>query len=506
MEIKVGFEISYAAVQPTPMVIMLSIHPSRFSDIVGIEQITAGPDVPIGFYRDSFGNVCGRLVAPAGGVTLRGDALVRDSGLPDAVVPTAQQLPIDQLPDDVLQYLMPSRYCETDKLTDVAWSLFGNTPQGWARVQAIVDFVHNHVTFGYQHAHHMKSAHDVYEQGTGVCRDFAHLALTFCRCMNIPARYCTGYLGDIGVPRDPAPMDFSGWFQVYLSGQWHTFDARHNAPRIGRILMGTGRDAADPRVIVPGVEGVPLAGEIDLKPAGEIHRRRIPGNADVAHVAGAIARRDVHATAERQRQMCKIAADAGALLVDVMRGFHVVGVLVAEGDVIVHEADDRLHAQPAGRRVAEQRPGDIGELVGLAIAARHQILQHFIRQLIDRKLLRGRHHHVRQAGIPHQRAAAQGDAAGGRHQASADIAEDIAIESDRHVGLGDNTLGADDVGEARRMDREHDHHRRRLHRRIGDLEADLDLHAQTFSACRSSPTDTTLIPTSMPTKASAEPR
>ena len=231
MEIKVGFEISYAAVQPTPMVIMLSIHPSRFSDIVGTERIVAEPDVPIGFYRDSFGNVCGRLVAPAGGVTLRGDALVRDSGLPDVVMPTAQQLPIDQLPDEVLQYLMPSRYCETDKLTDVAWSLFGNTPPGWARVQAIVDFVHNHVTFGYQHAHHMKSAHDVYEQRAGVCRDFAHLALTFCRCMNIPARYCTGYLGDIGVPRDPAPMDFSGWFQVYLSGQWYTFDARHNVPQ-----------------------------------------------------------------------------------------------------------------------------------------------------------------------------------------------------------------------------------------------------------------------------------
>src|SRR6266571_1575807 len=155
MEIKVGFEIAYAAVQPTPMVIMLSIHPSRYSDIVGTESIVAEPHiagshVPIGFYRDSFGNVCGRLVAPAGGVTLRGHALVRDSGLPDVVMPTAQQLPIDQLPDDVLQYLMPSRYCETDKLTDIAWSLFSNTPQGWARVQAIVDFVHNHVSFGYE--------------------------------------------------------------------------------------------------------------------------------------------------------------------------------------------------------------------------------------------------------------------------------------------------------------------------------------------------------------------
>ena len=245
MEIKVGFEITYAAVQPTPMVIMLSIHPSRHSDIVGGETIIAEPSVPIGFYRDSFGNICGRLVAPRGGVTLRGNALVRDSGLPDVVNPAALQLPIDQLPDELLLYLMPSRYCETDRLTDIAWSLFGNTKPGWERVQAIVAFVHNHVVFGYQHAHAMKTAFDAYEQRAGVCRDFAHLALTFCRCMGIPARYCTGYLGDIGVPPEPEPMDFSGWHEVWLSGRWYTFDARHNVPRIGRILMGTGRDAAD---------------------------------------------------------------------------------------------------------------------------------------------------------------------------------------------------------------------------------------------------------------------
>jgi transglutaminase-like putative cysteine protease len=245
MDIKVGFEISHEAVAPTPMVIMLSIHPSRHGDIIGAESIMAEPDVPIGFYRDSFGNICGRLVAPAGGITLRGHAMVRDSGLPDAVDLDAQQIPIELLPDDVLLYLMASRYCETDKLTDIAWSLFGNTQPGWTRVKAITEFVHNHVTFGYQHAHHMKSAHDVYQQRAGVCRDFAHLALTFCRCMGIPARYCTGYMGDIGIPPDPSPMDFSGWFQVYLSGRWYTFDARHNFPRIGRILMATGRDAAD---------------------------------------------------------------------------------------------------------------------------------------------------------------------------------------------------------------------------------------------------------------------
>src|SRR5580698_10539949 len=146
MEIKVGFEISYYAVQPTPMVTMLNIHPSRFADIVGTETVVAEPNVPIGFYRDSFGNVCGRLVAPAGGVTFRGSALVRDSGLPDVVVPTAVQVPIDQLPDELLLYLMPSRYCETDKLTDIAWSLFGNTRPGWGRVAAITEFVHRRVT------------------------------------------------------------------------------------------------------------------------------------------------------------------------------------------------------------------------------------------------------------------------------------------------------------------------------------------------------------------------
>ncbi|WP_315724750.1 MULTISPECIES: transglutaminase family protein [unclassified Bradyrhizobium] len=245
MEIKVGFEIAYTAPAATPMVIMLSIHPSRLPDIVGTETIATEPSVPIKFYNDSFGNLCGRLVAPAGGVTFHGSAIVRDSGLPDIVDPSAQQMPIDQLPDELLLYLMPSRYCETDKLTDIAWSLFGNAPAGWARVQAICDFVHKHVSFGYEHAHHMKSAHDVYQQRTGVCRDFAHLALTLCRCMGIPARYCTGYMGDIGIPPEPYPMDFSGWFQVYLSGQWYTFDARHNVPRMGRILMATGRDAAD---------------------------------------------------------------------------------------------------------------------------------------------------------------------------------------------------------------------------------------------------------------------
>ena len=203
MQIKVGFEITYTAPLPTPMVIMLSIHPSRRHDIIGAETITTDPDVPIRYYYDFFGNICGRLVAPPGGVTLRGDALVRDSGLPDTVAPDARQMPIEQLPDDVLVYLMASRYCETDKLVDLAWSLFGNIQPGWERVMAICNYVHDRITFGYEHAHHMKSAFDAHEQRAGVCRDFAHLALTLCRCMGIPARYCTGYMGDIGIPPEP---------------------------------------------------------------------------------------------------------------------------------------------------------------------------------------------------------------------------------------------------------------------------------------------------------------
>ncbi len=243
--IRTGFDIIYNTPAVTPMVVMLSIHPSRVADIVGAETIVTEPNVPIRFYHDSFGNFCGRLIAPAGSIRLKGNALVRDSGLPDAIVPEAWQSAIEDLPDECLLYLMPSRYCETEKLADIAWSLFKDSPPGWSRVKAICNFVHQHVTFGYAHASATKTAFNVYEERKGVCRDFAHLAVALCRCMNIPARYVTGYLGDIGVPPDPAPMDFSGWFEAYLSGRWHTFDARHNKPRIGRILMGMGRDAAD---------------------------------------------------------------------------------------------------------------------------------------------------------------------------------------------------------------------------------------------------------------------
>ena len=196
-------------------------------------------------YFDLFGNVCSRLVAPAGRLRLFSDFVVRDSGEPDQQSLDAVQHAVDELPDEVVLYLLPSRYCETEYLSNLAWSLFGGVEPGWGRVQAIVDYAHQRITFGYAHARPTKTAFEAHEEQRGVCRDFAHLAITLCRCMNIPARDCTGYLGDIGVPLSDAPMDWSAWFQVYLGGRWHTFDARHNKPRIGRVLMAIGRDAAD---------------------------------------------------------------------------------------------------------------------------------------------------------------------------------------------------------------------------------------------------------------------
>ena len=245
MKIRVGFEITYEFVARTPMVLMLNVHPSRAADLVKPDQIGTTPALPLTRYLDAFGNVCTRLVAPAGQLEILTEALVADSGLPDVVVPAARQHEISELPHDVLVFLLASRYCETERLMTAAWARFGNTPLGWARVQAICDFVQSYVRFGYQHARATRTAADVLVERRGVCRDFAHLAITLCRCMNIPARYCTGYLGDIGVPPEPDPMDFSAWFEVYLGGRWYTFDARHNTPRIGRIVMARGRDAAD---------------------------------------------------------------------------------------------------------------------------------------------------------------------------------------------------------------------------------------------------------------------
>jgi transglutaminase-like putative cysteine protease len=227
------------------MVLMLSVHPSRMGDLVAPHSIAFDPPIAAREYRDDFHNLCTRVVAQPGRLTVATDFVIRDAGTPDKVAVEAEQVPVQDLPDEVLIYLLGSRYCDTDHLSNVAWSMFGHGPTGWARVQAICDYVHERLTFGYQHASATRTAWDGFREQRGVCRDFAHLAITLCRCLNIPARYCTGYLGDIGIPPAPEPMDFSAWFEAYLGGRWHTFDARHNTPRIGRILMAHGRDATD---------------------------------------------------------------------------------------------------------------------------------------------------------------------------------------------------------------------------------------------------------------------
>ena len=245
MKIRFGYEIVHDFPNPTPMIILLGAHFTRASDIIKPDFMVTTPVVPITPYRDGFGNWCSRIVSPAGRMTLFADGVIRDSGLPDVLTPGAPQHAVEDLPAETLVYLLGSRYCETDRLSELAWSLFERTPPGWPRVQAICDYVHNHIAFGYEHARATKTAWEAWNEGRGVCRDYAHLAIAFCRCMNIPARYCTGYLGDIGMPPPYGPMDFGGWFEAFLGGRWHTFDARNNMPRIGRILIAQGRDAAD---------------------------------------------------------------------------------------------------------------------------------------------------------------------------------------------------------------------------------------------------------------------
>ena len=249
MQIRAGYEISYDCAQPTPMILTLSVHPSRIDDLITLDRMRLAPFMVPNTYHDSFGNFCHVIRAPAGRVTMSADFLIKDSGEPDASVIEAEQHALEDLPVNTLVFLLGSRYCETDRLSNEAWSLFGGVPKGWPLVQTICNYVHDRIKFGYEHASPTKTAWRAHQEGRGVCRDFAHLAITLCRCMNIPARYCTGYLGDIGVPPNPAPMDFSAWFEVYLGDRWYTFDARHNTPRIGRILMGRGRDATDVAIV-----------------------------------------------------------------------------------------------------------------------------------------------------------------------------------------------------------------------------------------------------------------
>jgi transglutaminase-like putative cysteine protease len=245
MLIRLGYELQFQCAQATPMILNLHVHYSRTSDLVRPDTITTQPSVPLSMYRDLFGNWCTRTVAPPGNFIITADSLIRDGGQPEATCPNAFEHPVESLPDETLIFLLPSRYCETEHLAAPAWSMFGSMMPGWSRVQAVCDFVHQHIAFDYQSARPTKTAWEVFNERRGVCRDYAHLAIALCRSLNIPARYCTGYLGDIGVPPMPSPMDFAGWMEVYLGGGWHTFDPRNNQRRIGRVLMARGQDAAD---------------------------------------------------------------------------------------------------------------------------------------------------------------------------------------------------------------------------------------------------------------------
>jgi transglutaminase-like putative cysteine protease len=246
MLIHVGCQIGFELPQPAHAVLMVQLHPSRLPTVHRPERLELEPLLTREDYVDGFGNDCTRVSAPAGELTIRTDAVVEDSGLPDLQVPNARQHDVGELPHHALVFLLPSRYCEVDsELKDLSWKLFGHVTPGWPRVQAICDYVFSHVRFDYMLARNTRTAWDVYKEQVGVCRDFMHLAITFCRCLNIPARYCTGYLGDIGVPPAASPMDFSAWFEAYVGGQWYSFDARNNTPRIGRVLVARGRDAAD---------------------------------------------------------------------------------------------------------------------------------------------------------------------------------------------------------------------------------------------------------------------
>jgi len=245
MKIRLGYELIYRCLQPTPMILTLNVHYTRAADLDRPDYLLTDPPLRPALYRDGFGNWCTRLVLPAGRTRITADTVINDHGLSEPVVPDAQQHAVELLPEEALVYLLGSRYCDTDHLSAVAWKLFGAPMSGWARVQAVCDFVHRHIKFGYEFARPTRTASETFHERQGVCRDYAHLAVALCRCLNIPARYCTGYLPDIGVPVTDAPMDFAGWFEAYVGGQWYTFDARNNEPRIGRVLIARGRDAAD---------------------------------------------------------------------------------------------------------------------------------------------------------------------------------------------------------------------------------------------------------------------
>jgi transglutaminase-like putative cysteine protease len=245
MKIRLGYDLGFEVVGRVPMTTVLDVNPSRRHDLLEPDQLVVSPEVPIEVFTDLFGNRCCRFVAPGGPLRLSSRTTIVDSGELDAYAPDAPEVPVEQLPGEVVRYLLGSRYCEVDLLTQTSAQLFGSLPHGWGRVEAVCSWVHDHIRFGYEHADSTRTAFGAYKDGVGVCRDFQHLAIAFCRSLNIPARYVTGYLGDIGIPSAPYPMDFSAWFEAYLGDRWWTFDARHNRRRIGRVVIGRGLDATD---------------------------------------------------------------------------------------------------------------------------------------------------------------------------------------------------------------------------------------------------------------------
>ncbi|HSH61638.1 MAG TPA: transglutaminase family protein [Acidimicrobiales bacterium] len=244
MRLRVGCEFTFESIGPTPSVWQVRARPDDEHRILSEElEVPAGASSTS--YRDGYGNVCDRLVLGEGSNRVRYDATLEVKDTPDEVDPGTPQVPVEDLPDDTLLFLLPSRFCLSDVLHGRAWELFGDGPAGAAKVQAVCDWVHDHIEYAPGSTDPLTTAVQVVESGTGVCRDYAQVGVTFCRSLNIPARYVSGYLPNINASVPEDPMDFCSWFEAYLGGGWWTFDPRNNEPRVGRVVIGRGRDAAD---------------------------------------------------------------------------------------------------------------------------------------------------------------------------------------------------------------------------------------------------------------------
>ena len=248
MQVKIGCQFSFDSPVPIPLVLQVQPRPDGGHRLLQ-ETWSLQPEAECHEYLDGFGNRCLRFTAPTGPLRFRYEAQAEISPEPDPIVSHATQVPIEGLPDETMVFTLPSRYILSDLLSNAAWDLFGQVPAGWGRIQAVCDWIHEHVEFRTASTTPVTTALDVFLQRYGVCRDFAHMGVTMCRALNVPARYVFGYLPDIGIEPPDIPMDFHSWFEAYLEGGWYTFDARHNTPRIGRVPIGRGRDAVDVAIV-----------------------------------------------------------------------------------------------------------------------------------------------------------------------------------------------------------------------------------------------------------------